>query len=103
MTKERRQKMLKGNRTWKSKRVRRKGTDTVTGRRRGGNNQTTIYRFLTEVLDSNWRVVHASPVEMRSYVKQHNKRFKIANLVVDIRLYPQGCEIRRSSRDGREG
>ena len=95
--------MLKGNRSWKSKRIRRKKADAVTGRRRGNKNQTSIYRFLTEVLDSNWRVVHASPVEMRSYVQQHNERFKVANLVVDIRLHPHGCEISRSSRDGREG
>ena len=66
--------------------------------------QTSIYKFLTEVLDNEWRVVHVSLDEMRKNVDDHNKRFgAVGWLWLEVRPHPQGCEARKAIRDGREG
>jgi len=66
--------------------------------------RTSVHKFITEVLDGDWRVVYTPPDEMRKSVEAHNKRFGAAGwLWVEIRSHSKGCEARKASRDGRKG
>jgi hypothetical protein len=71
---------------------------------RGQNRETSTYKFLTEVLDNDWRVVYTSLDTMRKEVNAHNHRFGAAGwLWVEIRSHSKGCEARKARRDGSEG
>jgi len=60
--------------------------------------KTSTHKFLTEVLDNDWRVVQTSPLDMRKDVEAHNRRFgAVGWLWVEIRPHPKGCEVKKAS------
>ena len=61
--------------------------------------QTSMHKFLTAVLDNDWRLVHISPDEMRQNVDTHNRRFgTVGWLWVEIQPHPKGCKVKKASR-----